>query len=179
MIGNDFGDRSAIRDAQRLHAHSFIAGANAAVAENAAGAVVKHHRRPLLFRRVKFSLREAALARAITEHHVLQLALAALVAHRTIERMIGQQKLQHPLAGLLHHFRFGVHHHALGHGQRAADLQLRGLFDLDQAHAASGLQRQPFVIAEGRNLDPVLPRRLDQQRAFFSRKVAAVHLELD
>jgi hypothetical protein len=41
------------------------------------------------------------------------------------------------------------------------------------------LQRQPFVVAERRNFDPVLPRRFDQQRAFFSREITAVPLEGD
>ena len=49
MIGNDFGDHAAIGDAQRVHAHAFIADAHAAVAQNAARRVEEHHRRPLLF----------------------------------------------------------------------------------------------------------------------------------
>ena len=93
--------------------------------------------------------------------------------------MVGQQKFQHALAGLLHHFRFRMHHHAFGNRQRAADLQLRSLLDLDQAHAAGSLKRQAFVITEGRNFDSVLPRRFDQQSAFFSRKLTAVHREFD
>ena len=159
MIGHDLGDHAAIGDAQRVHAHAFIANPHAAIAENAARRVEKHHRRPLLFVGVNLALREPAFAGAVAEHHVLQLALAALVAHRAIQRMIGQQELEHPLARLLHHFRIGVDHHAFGHRQRAADLQLRSLLHLHQAHAAGGLQRVAFVIAERRNLDAVLPRQ--------------------
>ena len=43
---------------------------------------------------------EPALAGAVAERHVLQFALAALVAHRAVERMVGQQQFQHGLARL-------------------------------------------------------------------------------
>ena len=72
-----------------------------------------------------------------------------------------------PLRACFDHVRIGVHHHAFGHRQRAAHLQLGRLFHLHQAHAAGGLQREAFVIAERRNLDAVLARGFDQQRAFF------------
>ena len=78
----------------------FVAHAHAAVAQDAARRVEVHHRRPLLLVHVNLALGEAALARAVAEHHVLEFALAALVAHRAIERMIGQQELERALAGL-------------------------------------------------------------------------------
>ena len=98
MVGNDLGDHAAVGHAQRLHAHAFIADPHAAVAQNAARRVEEHHRRPLLFVGVDLALDEAAFARSVAEHHVLQFALAALVAHRAIQRMIGQQELERPLA---------------------------------------------------------------------------------
>ena len=84
---------------------------------------------------------EAAFARAVAEHHVLQFALAALVAHRAIERMIGQQEFERAFARLRDLRRIGVHHHAFGHRQRAGRQQLRHLLHFHQAHAAGGLQR--------------------------------------
>ena len=39
----------------------------------------------------------AALARAVAERLVLQRALAALVAHRAVERVVGEQQLEHAL----------------------------------------------------------------------------------
>ena len=59
----------------------------------------------------------------------------------------------------------GVDHHAVGHRQRAGHLQLRHLFHFHQAHAAGGLQRVAFVIAERRNLDAGVLGRIDHQRA--------------
>ncbi len=53
-------------------------------------------------RRVQLLFGEAAFARAVAEDHVLQFALAALVADRAIERMIGEQEFEHVLARLVH-----------------------------------------------------------------------------
>ena len=153
MIGLDHRHRAAVADAQRLHAHAFVADAHAAVTQNAARLVVKHHGRPLFFVGVQLLLQEAALAHPVAEGHVLQLALAALVAHRAIQRMVGQQKFERALARLVHLRRIGVDHHALGHRQRAGHLQLGRFFHFHQAHAAGGLQRQAVVVAERRNFD--------------------------
>src|SRR5258707_717985 len=102
MIGDDFGNRTAIAYAQGSHAHALVAGAYAAVAQDAARGVEVHDRAPLLFVDVQLALDEAAFTRAIAEDHVLQFALAALVTDRAIEGMIGQQELEGSLAGLLH-----------------------------------------------------------------------------
>ncbi len=179
MIGLDHRDRAAIADAQRLHAHAFVANAHAAIAQNAARLVVKHNRRPLLFVRMQLLFQEPALAHPVTERHVLQLALAALIAHRAIQRMIGQQKLDGALARLVHLRRIGVDHHALRHRQRAAHLQLGRLLHFHQTHAAGGRQRQPIVIAKRRNFDAHLLGGVDQQRSGRGRHGSAVDREMN
>ena len=165
LVGRDFGDDAAVDDAQRLHAHAFVADAHAAVAEDAARRIEEDYRRELLLRRVHLGLGVAALAGAVAEHHVLQLALAALVAHRAIQRVVGEQQFQHRLARAGHLRRIGAHHHAFGHRERARRLQLGCLLHFHQAHAAGGLQRQAFVVAEGRNLDAHQLGRIDHQRS--------------
>ena len=90
LVGNNFGNHAAVADSKSTYVHAFIAGAHAAVAENAARCVKKHHRRPLFFVGVDLAFDKTAFARAVAEHHVLQFALAALVAHWAIERMIGE-----------------------------------------------------------------------------------------
>ncbi len=45
----------------------------------------------------------AAAVEAIAHRLILQIALAALVADRAIERMVDQQELHHALARLMHH----------------------------------------------------------------------------
>ena len=100
-VGRDLANHPAIHHAQRAHAHALIAHAHAAETQNAARRIEENHRRELLLRRMNFFFRVPALARAVTEHHVLQFALAALIAHRAIQRMVGQQELERILARLL------------------------------------------------------------------------------
>ncbi len=63
--GNDAGD-AAILYPQRPHVHAFAAGAHAAIAEDAARPVEKHHRRPLLFFAVLLDLGVERLRRRRT-----------------------------------------------------------------------------------------------------------------
>jgi len=127
---------------------------------------------------VQLALDEAALTGAIAEDHVLQFALAALIANRAIQRMIGQQEFERSLARLLHEVGIGAHHHALGDRRGAAHLQLGSFLDLDQTHATGGLQRVVFVITEGRHLDAVLSRDFDQQLALLRLDLASVDGQL-
>src|SRR5690606_6877013 len=116
-------------------------------------------RRPhvLLFDRA-LVLRIAGRVAAIAHGLVLQVALAALVADRAIQRVVDQQEFHHPLAGLLDHRGVGEYLLAVGGRQGAAGLGLgRSRLHLDQAHAAVAGDRQALVIAEARDL---LPRPL-------------------
>ena len=162
FIRRNLGNRTTIHHAQRAHTHAFIANAHAAETEDATRAIVKHHRRPLLLIDVPLVLDEAAFARAVAEHHVLQFALAALIANRAIERMVGQQELERHLARLTHLLGIGADHHALGHRRGAGGRHLGSFFHFHQAHAASRLQRIAVVIAESRNLNAGLLGRIDQ-----------------
>src|SRR5262249_25673263 len=83
LVRNDLRDHSAIADAKRTHAHAFVTHAHAAITKDAARRIEVHNRRPLRFIGVNLALREPALARAVAEHHILEFALAALIAHRT------------------------------------------------------------------------------------------------
>jgi hypothetical protein len=164
LVGSDLGHHPAVDHPESVDAHPFVADAHAAEAQNAARRVVEHHRRKLFLRRVDFLFRETALARAVAEYHVLQFALAALVAHRAIQRVVGEQEFQHVLAGRGHLRGLGPHHHALGDGKRAGRHQLGHLLHFHQAHAAGGLQREALVVAERRDLDAHPPGGVDHQR---------------
>jgi hypothetical protein len=59
------------------------------------------------------------MAAAIGHRLVLQVALAALVADRAVERVVDEQELHHPFARLLDHRRVGADRLAVGGGQRA------------------------------------------------------------
>ena len=66
-----------------------------------------HQRADILVLDGALVLVEAGRINAIGHGLVLQIALAALVADRAIERMVDQQELHHALAGLLHCRRLG------------------------------------------------------------------------
>jgi hypothetical protein len=87
---------------------------------------------------------------------ILQTALARLVADRTIDRMIDQQKLKHTSHCFLYAIVIGAHNHPVVDDRRASRCQFRHLFDFDQAHSAVAVDRQIDVIAIERNLDAVI-----------------------
>ena len=61
---------------------------------------------------VALLLDEPALAGAVADRLVLQRALAALVAHRAVERVVGEQELEHALLHPLDRGRLGLDLHA-------------------------------------------------------------------
>ena len=66
---------------------------------------------------------ETALTRAVRQRLVLQRALAALVADRAVERVIGQQELEDAVLCLLDFFRVRGDRHPFGHRDEAGRLQ--------------------------------------------------------
>ena len=165
LVGHDHARDAAVFNAQGPDIHAFAAHANAAVAENAARPVEVNHRRPLLLFAMLLGLGIQRLARAVFEGHVLQLAFAAGVAHRAIERMIPQEQLDCALARLHDLGALGRDDHARGHRRRAGGLELRHLLQAHQAHAAGGLQRKPGIVTELRNRNARGPAGLDEQSA--------------
>ena len=155
---------AAVLNPQRPDIHAFAANANAAIAEDATRTVEVHHRRPLLLVAVVLHVHELRFGRAVLEGHVLQFAFAAGIAHRAVERMVGEHQLEHGLARLFDLVALGGDHHALGDRRGARGLQLGHLLDFHQAHAAGALQRQAGVIAERRHLDARALAGLNEER---------------
>ncbi len=152
-------------DAEGFHVHAFIADAHAAEAENAARRVVIDERRPFLFGIVQLFFSETAVIEAVAESHVLQFAFAALVADRAIERMIGEQELEHVLARVMNLRRIGADDHAFGRDERAGRLQFGHFFDFDETHAARSLERKSLVVAERRDFHLHALGGIDHERA--------------
>ena len=108
---------------------------------------------------------------AVAHRLVLQVALAALVADRAVQRMVDQQEFHHAFARLLHHRRFGGDFRrlalrtgtAIAHAPGAACDRLRAALDLDQAHPAIAGDRQPLMVAEARNFGARGLARLQQR----------------
>ena len=113
------GDRrvhALVDGAERHRADHLLAHPHAALALDAAVHVHDDDGAELDVLGVEDPLRlaEPADARPVCHHHVLQLALAALVADRAVERMVGEQHVEHEGAGVDHPGRVGVHDHAVG-----------------------------------------------------------------
>ena len=97
---------------------------------------------------------------AVGHRLVLQVAFAALVADRAVERMVDEQELHHALARLARHRRIGLDDRRLAvragakvlhrHGAGGGRLR-RAALHFDEAHAAVAGDRQPLVEAEARN----------------------------
>ncbi len=154
--------------------------AGAAGALNAALTVEQHQVRDgdrLL--EVALLLNEARLARAVGQRLVLQRALATLVAHRAVERVVGEQELEHAVLGLLDLLRGGVDDHALAGLDEAGRLQggAPRALHLDQAHAAHADGLHPRVVAEAGDVGPGALGRGDQQLALLRADLAPVERE--
>ena len=78
---------------------------------------------------------------------ILQRTLAALVAHRAVERVVDEQELE-DAGSRLRRLRIARRHdHAVGADRRARGLQLRHLLDLDDADAAGAVDGQAGMKA--------------------------------
>src|SRR4029077_17284934 len=89
-VRNNRGLGAALADAKGLDIHSLVADAHAAETQYAARRIVVNGLGPFLLGLMALFLVEAALVRAISKNHILQFAFPALIAHRAIERMIGE-----------------------------------------------------------------------------------------
>ncbi len=165
--------------AERRDARDFLAEPHAARAVDAARHVGGDERAEVL-------VLEHALALGIARHvapeahrEVLQLALAALVADRAVERMVDQQELHRRLLRRDRLGRFREDLHALGDRRRAGRQRLRRLLDLDQAHAAVGRDAQLVVVAETRDVDAVGIRDLDDHGVLARLHRHAVDFDID
>src|ERR1700693_3497797 len=98
LIRRDDRTNAAVLHSQRPNVHALTADTHAAVTKDASWTIEEHHRRPLLLILMILGLHELRFGLPIGECHVLQFALAAGIAHRTIQRMISQQKFDHGLA---------------------------------------------------------------------------------
>ena len=154
--------------------------AGAAGALNAALAVEQHQVRNgdgLL--EVALLFDEAGLAGAVGQRLVLQRALAALVADGAVERMVGEQELEHAVLRLLDLLRRGVDDHALARLDEAGRLQggaARALH-FDQAHAAHADRLHARVVAEARDVGPGPLGRGNEQLALLGADLAPVERE--
>ena len=127
---------AAADEVDQLVAGDLVGEAGAAVAQDAAFAVevdqVADRDRLLV---VALLLDVARLAGAVAERLILQRALAALVADRTVERVVREQQFEHALLGALDLRGVGAHDLAIGDRGHARHHHHRATRSLDLDHA--------------------------------------------
>ena len=145
-------------------------------------------RADILLRLLVLRLGEAALAAAVLVGVVLQVALAGLVAHRAVDRVVDEQELHDRLLvgdGL---GAIGVDDHAFGRRLLAGGDKLRERLelarlrvrrpDLAEADAAVGHHGETGVVAVVRDLDLVVEGCLQDGLAGLEGVLLAVDREL-
>ena len=103
----------------------------------------------------------------VSHRLVLQIAFAALVADRAIQRMVDQQEFHHAVAGFLDGLGIGLDDHPVADRHRAGRDRLRRAFHFHKAHPAVAGNGQPFVVTEARNFDAGLFAGLQHGDAVF------------
>ena len=117
-------------------------------------------------------------AAPISDRLILQIALAALIADRAIERVVDEEKLHHPLARFLHHRAIGANVLPLSSRQRARRLRLRRpRLHFNQTHPAIARNAQPLMIAKTRNFLPRQLASLQHRRACGNFELYAIDFE--
>src|SRR5688500_16314181 len=86
--------RAAIAGFDRLLAHPLVTDARAALAKDESLRVVSDHLRKIYFGMIVLLIRESFFQVSPVKSLFLQLALAATIAHRAIERVVREQKLE-------------------------------------------------------------------------------------
>ena len=155
--GRNFGMHITVDHAQFHHAGHFLTETYATRAMDAAAHLF--HRNEWANVLMEYNVLFFGVARTaltITDRQILQLAFAALITDRAIQRMVNQQKLHHTLLGSDGHFGVRKHFHAIGDRCCTSRQRLRCFFYLNQTHPAVGSDRQLLVITEVRNVDAQL-----------------------
>src|SRR5690606_13887252 len=169
VIGADLQALATVHATQLVRAGDLAGETHAAGAMDAAGHLGRHQRTDVFVRHHALALDEAADRAAVTQRQVLQLALAALVADRAVQRMVDQQELEHVALRVEGLLVTGEDLHAVhdrrGTGRRRLRRRAPAHFGVHQAHAAVGGDRQLVVVAEARNRDAGLVRGLDDHRS--------------
>ena len=171
---------AAVLEVDERVAGDLVGEPGAAIAEDAALAVegdeVADHDRLL---EVPLLLDEPALARAVGEGLVLQRALAALVAHRAVERVVDEEELEDAVLRLLGDLALRVDLHVGRDRDHAGGLEGRAAagVDLDDAHPAHADRLHPRVVAEARDVGAVALGGLDHELAGRGLDLLAVDRE--
>src|SRR5690606_24665308 len=123
-VGDNLHILAAINRAELFDPRNLARKADAAGAVDAAGHDRLDQRPHVFFRHGALVLEKAAVARAVGHRLVLQVALAALIADRTVERMVDQQELHRAFTAFAYFLGVGVNNHTIARRHGAGGDQL-------------------------------------------------------
>src|SRR4029453_8250090 len=109
---------------------------------------------------------------------ILEIALTRLVADRTVERVVGEEKLQNGSSALLRLGARGVHGHPFADRCVAGDLELGKFLYLDETDAEIAGDGECGVVAVSRNEDAQLLRGLNHRGSVGDADFPAVDAQL-
>lgn len=136
-----------------------------------------HKRSHIVISEVALAFAEQAVVRSVRERYVLQVALAALVAGGTLQRVIRQQETDNTLSPLLDLVRGRVHDHAFADGRGAGCHRLWHAFNRNKALPARADRGHMLVVTEERHVDALFEAGVEQQRPFWNADLPAVDAE--
>ena len=171
---DDLGVLAAPDHAQLHDARNLLPESHAARAVDAARHVGRYQGPEVLVHHDALFFLVARPAAAVPHREVLQLALAALIADRAIERMVDEQEFHHALLRGHRLLRVRPHFHAVGDRRRTGRKGLGRLFHLHQTHATVGGDREFPVVTEMRHEDVGLMRGIHDGAALRHLELPAV-----
>ena len=146
---------------------------------DAAGHHGLHERAPVLLADGALAFVITRMVAAVADRLVLQIAFAALIADRAIQRVVDEQEFHDAAAAAANHFGIGMDNHTFRDRHAAGgDRFRRHFFYFHQAHAAIAGNRKPFVITEAGNFDAGRLGRLDHGGAVRNLDLDPVNGEL-
>ena len=176
---HDFGQFAAVGHADFLLARNFFGKAYAAGAVDAAAHFLRGNQRAHFFGfDGAFFFSVTAGRHTVAHRQILQLALAALVAHGAVQRVVDEQEFHHAFLRLLGFGRMRVHHHAVRYRRGAGGQWFGGFFHFHQTHAAVSGNGEFFVVTEMRDICPQLVRGFHYGCALLYFNLFAVYLDL-
>ncbi len=174
--GGDLRFEAAVDEGVGAVGDDFVADTGTFAAQHATVHVALDQRVDLVGGQVEGRALEAVAVDSELVGQILQVALAALVAHRAFEHVIDQQKLQNGLADLEDIVTVGRDGHPLGdRGGTRRDKASLHLLHFHQADPAGAIGQEFLGVAEDRNIDPGFLGGFVDGRRLFYRDLLAVN----
>jgi hypothetical protein len=138
-----------------MKSSNFLAKTNAASTVNASIHMSDYQRPDIFILYGSLELVVSTFLISVKMGVVLQIALTSLVADRTVERVIGEQKLHDSSSSVPGGLGVCVDFHGWGDLRTAGSHRFGRLFNFNEAHPAVAGDFETLMVAESRNIDVI------------------------